>query len=114
MAQISNTLNVHPFDPITPTEVRWASKMLQGALPGVALRFKRIDMAEPLKKEVIPYIEAERLGQMPLKKPTRMLQAIFHRQDDWSFCKALLNVDTRCIVYVRQLPAGTQVGRELP
>lgn len=54
---------LHPFDPLTPSEIQLAVKILESTFPGVKLRYKRIDVQEPLKKDVIPYIEAERLGQ---------------------------------------------------
>ena len=49
---------LHPFDPITPAEIQLAVKILEAAFPGVSLRYKKIDVNEPLKKEVVPYIEA--------------------------------------------------------
>lgn len=53
----------HPFDPIRPEEISLATAILKASLPGVNLRFKVIDVKEPIKKDVIPYIEAERTGQ---------------------------------------------------
>ncbi|UKZ84449.1 uncharacterized protein TrAFT101_000361 [Trichoderma asperellum] len=53
----------HPFDPIRPDEISLATTILKASLPGVNLRFKVIDVKEPIKKDVIPYIEAERTGQ---------------------------------------------------
>lgn len=100
---------LHPFDPITPGEIQLATKLLQTALPGVDLRYKRIDLQEPIKKDVIPYIEAERLGKPLPPKPARLLVALFHRLDTGAFCKALLNASTRAVVSLNEMPKDIQV-----
>jgi primary-amine oxidase len=100
---------LHPFDPITPGEIQLAVKILEAAFPGVPLRYKKIDVNEPLKREVVPYIEAERLGKPLPAAPTRLLQVLFHRLDNGAFYKALLNAGARSIVYAKQLPKEVQV-----
>jgi primary-amine oxidase len=69
---------LHPFDPVSPSEIELAVNLLRAAFPDVKLRFKLIDINEPIKKDVIPYIEAERLGQPVPAKPARILQILFH------------------------------------
>ena len=100
---------LHPFDPITPWEIQLAVRILESAFPGVKLRYKRIDLQEPTKHEAIPYIEAERLDKPRPRKPARLLMALFHRLDNGSFYKALLNADTKAIVYAKELPKAVQV-----
>jgi primary-amine oxidase len=100
---------LHPFDPITPAEIQLAVKILEAAFPGVSLRYKKIDVNEPLKREVVPYIEAERLGKPLPTAPTRLFQVLFHRLDNGAFYKALLNAGTRSVVYAKQLPKEVQV-----
>lgn len=100
---------LHPFDPLTPDEIQLAVKILEASFPGVKLRYKRIDVQEPLKKDVIPYIEAERLGQPLPHRPARVLQTLFHRLDSGSFYKALINADTKSIIYAKELPKHVQV-----
>ncbi|KAL1999642.1 hypothetical protein VTN02DRAFT_4221 [Thermoascus thermophilus] len=98
----------HPFDPITAGEIRLAVKILEATFPGVPLRYKRIDVQEPVKKDVVPYIEAERLGKPLPPKPARVLMALFHRLDSGTFYKALLNADTKSVIYARELPKDVQ------
>ncbi|KAL3487494.1 copper amine oxidase [Aspergillus germanicus] len=100
--------SLHPFDPITPSEITLATKILQAAFPGVSLRYKKIDIFEPIKAEVVPYIEAERLGKPLPAKPTRLLQVLFHRLDSGAFFKGLLNADAKSVVYVKELPKEIQ------
>jgi primary-amine oxidase len=105
----TTAVTLHPFDPLAPSEIQLAVKILEAAFPGVPLRYKRIDVQEPLKKEVIPYIEAERLGTPLPKRPTRLLQSLFHRLDTGAFYKALLNAETKSVVFAKELPKHVQV-----
>lgn len=100
---------LHPFDPITPGEIQLAVKILQAAFPGVTLRYKRIDVQEPFKKDTVPYIEAERLGKPLPPKPARLLMVLFHRMDTGAFYKGLLNAESRAVVSMREMPKDIQV-----
>ncbi|OJJ42956.1 hypothetical protein ASPZODRAFT_104276 [Penicilliopsis zonata CBS 506.65] len=107
-ASTATAVSPHPFDPIQPAEITLAVRILEAALPGIPLRYKRIDVNEPVKKDVIPYIEAERL-RMPLPpKPTRVLYVMFHRLDTGAFLKALLNADTKSPIFIKELPREVQ------
>ncbi|KAL2822708.1 copper amine oxidase [Aspergillus cavernicola] len=99
---------LHPFDPVSPGEITLATKILEAAFPNTALRYKKIDIQEPIKAEVIPYIEAERLGNPLPPKPTRVLQVLFHRIDTGAFFKALLNADKKSVIYATELPKEIQ------
>lgn len=109
VASQATSAHLHPFDPLTLSEIQLAVKVLEAAFPGEPLRYKRIDVQEPLKKDVIPYIEAERLGQQLPPRPARVLQILFHRLNSGAFCKALLNADTQSTIYAKELPKHIQV-----
>ncbi|KAJ5943188.1 hypothetical protein N7516_003356 [Penicillium verrucosum] len=98
----------HPFDPITPEEIKLAVRILEATFPGVSLRYKRIDVNEPIKKDVVAYIEAERLRRPLPPPPARLLYVLFHRLDTGAFYKAILNADKRTIVYAKELPKEVQ------
>ena len=99
----------HPFDPISPGEITLSSSILQHALSGVALRFRRIDLQDPIKKDIIPYLEAERLGQQLPNPPPRIVQVLFDNEQTGTLCKALVNATSRSVVYVKELPKHIQV-----
>lgn len=105
---MATTVHLHPFDPITPGEIQLAVRLLEAAFPGVSLRYKRIDIQEPIKRDVIPYIEAERLRTPRPSKPARLLYALFHRLDSGAFLKALLNADTKSIIHVKEFSKEVQ------
>ncbi|CAG8947675.1 unnamed protein product [Penicillium salamii] len=100
----------HPFDPLQPGEIRLATAILHAALPDVPLRFKTIDVQEPIKSTVIPFIEAERLGKSLLEvpRPARLLFSYFHRVDTGAFMKALIHLGDRKVVSMKQLPVGVE------
>ncbi|EER45636.1 copper amine oxidase [Histoplasma capsulatum H143] len=98
----------HPFDPIRPNEVSLAAEILQASFPDVPLRFKVIDVQEPIKRDVVPYLEAERLGTPLPAKPARIIQSLFHRLDTKAFLKALVNLDTRTVISAKELPKHVQ------
>ncbi|QQK39506.1 Primary amine oxidase [Penicillium digitatum] len=100
--------NLHPFDPITPGEIQLAVSVLESAFPGAKLRYKRIDLQEPAKHEVVPFLEAERRHEVHPPKPARLLMVLFHRLDNGSFFKALINADTKSIVSAKELPKDVQ------
>lgn len=99
----------HPFDPITPEEINLAVRILEATFPGVPLRYKRIDVNEPIKKDVLPYIEAERLRRPLPQPPARLIYTLFHRLDSGAFYKAVLNADKGIIVFAKELPREVQV-----
>ncbi|PLN76423.1 copper amine oxidase [Aspergillus taichungensis] len=100
---------LHPFDPITPHEIRLVARILEAAFPGVALRYNRIDLHEPIKNDVVPYIEAERLRQPLPPRPARLLYSYFHRQDNGACYKSLVNADSKTVVSTKAIPEGVQV-----
>lgn len=101
---------LHPFDPIAPHEIRLVVRILEAAFPGVALRYNRIDLHEPIKQDVVPYIEAERLRRPLPPKPARLLYSYFHRRDNGACYKALVNADSKSLVSTKAIPEGVQVG----
>ncbi|PYH93493.1 amine oxidase [Aspergillus ellipticus CBS 707.79] len=105
---LATSASAHPFDPVRPHEIRLAARILEAAFPGVKLRYNRIDIHEPIKRDVIPYIEAERLRKPLPLKPARLLYSYFHRLDTGACCKAVINIDATSIVYVKTLPEGVQ------
>jgi primary-amine oxidase len=68
----------HPFDPVTAEEIRSAVTILGAEFKGIELRFKLIDVNEPTKNDVIPYVEAELFGQQLPAPPLRLIQCLFH------------------------------------
>lgn len=87
-------------------------RILETAFPGVPLRYKRIDLNEPIKKDVLPLLEAERLGRPLPSFPARLLYVLFHRLDTGAFMKAILNAEKRTVVYAKELPKEVQVRSE--
>lgn len=103
---------LHPFDPISAQEIEHASHAIRNGLPGVSIRFRRIDLDEPIKKLTIPYIEAERLGQDLPTPPPRIAQVLFDNEDVGTLCKAKVDLRQQSVISIRELPKGTQVSSD--
>ena len=57
---------VHPLAPLSSPEITTCVHLVRGRSPqGTSLRFKAITLLEPEKKDVIPYLAAEREGKCP-------------------------------------------------
>ncbi|KAF4947686.1 hypothetical protein FSARC_13903 [Fusarium sarcochroum] len=98
----------HPFDPLRADEINTAVKVLGAALKDVPLRFKTIDIQEPRKAEVIPFIEAERLGAAFPPHPDRIAYVLLHRMDTRAFMKGLVNVTRNSVVSLKELGSDVQ------
>ncbi|KAL7785640.1 copper amine oxidase [Trichoderma ceciliae] len=99
---------MHPFDPIRADEITLAADILKAALPDTSLRFKVIEVQEPVKKDVIPYLEAERTGQPLPPPPPRLVFSYLHRLDTHAFLKAVVNLDSKTVTSLEQLPGHIQ------
>ena len=99
---------VHPFDPITPEEIKASIAILRNAFPDSDLRFKVVDLQEPVKQDVIPYIEAERLGQPLPTPPARLVHALFHKTKTGAFMKALVEPSAGKVIFAKELPKDVQ------
>lgn len=104
--------SIHPFDTVTESEVRLASKLVKDAYPASAnVHFTQIDKVDPPKKDMIKYLEAEKHGgELPFIP--RVLYCYYYTEQ-LTFNKALVNVTIGHIITKTQLPKGT-VGPFLP
>lgn len=98
----------HPFDPLRPEEIEQSAAILRAALPDIKLRFKTIEVREPIKNDVIPFIEAERLGRSLPRRPARVIYVLFHRLDTGAFMKALINLTDGAVLSIKELPRHVQ------
>jgi primary-amine oxidase len=98
----------HPFDPLRPDEIETTVRLFRTLFPGVPLRFKTIDIQEPVKQDVIDYIEAERTGKQLPPAPARIVFCFFHRLDNHAFFEGQINLKTQSIIFAKELPNNVQ------
>lgn len=65
----------HPLDPISASEIQCASKLIAKKYASSKFRFQQIELQEPRKSELSPFIEAHRLGVSPSRTPDRRVRA---------------------------------------
>jgi hypothetical protein len=58
----------HPIGPLTASEITRATSLLKASWPAnTDFNFKAVTLLEPLKAELLPYLQAERSGSAPAK-----------------------------------------------
>ena len=88
---------IHPFDSVKDFEIRLASKLVKDAYPASAnVHFVQIDRVDPPKKDMIKYLDAEKVGQTPQAIP-RILYTYYYT-NTLTFNKALVNVTAGHII----------------
>lgn len=56
----------HPLGPLTGAEITQSSDLIRAQWPeGTGFQFKVVTLLEPVKDELVPYLDAERAGQTP-------------------------------------------------
>ena len=102
----SGHATVHPLDSLTERDISIAVSIVKKRYSAVKLRFKNAEVHETLKAELVPYLEAERLGlstsEAP-QRPPRIISLTFHPQDNKMFSEALVNIDSQKIISIHQL-----------
>ena len=72
------TATSHPLGPLTGAEITQSSDLIRAQWPeGTKFQFKVVTLLEPLKTELVPYLDAERAGQTP-KPIERKSQVVYY------------------------------------
>jgi len=70
----------HPLCPLTASEISTTASLVKSVWPSnIDLRFKAITLDEPLKKELVPYLEAEHSGAPLPQIPRKAFVAYYIR-----------------------------------
>lgn len=85
----------HPYAPLSTTEIVNASSLMKAKWPqGTDLQFKMVTLAEPPKKDVLPYLEAERTGTS-LPHIDRVAFVSYYLRKTTKFFEAYVNLTTQ-------------------
>ncbi|KIX04344.1 uncharacterized protein Z518_05212 [Rhinocladiella mackenziei CBS 650.93] len=97
--------NPHPFDPLTPQEIRSTANHVRAAFPDQEAYFRVITLAEPPKTDMIAFLDAEHdEGTLPTS-PSRiaLVQMFLGPRDGEHFYQLKVNVDSGAIAQKEQL-----------
>lgn len=73
-----NKATSHPLGPLTAAEITQSSDLIRAQWPeGTEFQFKIVTLLEPLKDELVPYLDAEKAGQSP-KPIERKSQIVYY------------------------------------
>lgn len=77
----SNHISVHPLAPINGTEIQNAVALVRAQWPAdTDLHFKAVTLQEPVKAEMLPYLEAEFSGSTLPKIDRRVFLTYYLRR----------------------------------
>ncbi|KAL1973967.1 hypothetical protein VTN31DRAFT_5527 [Thermomyces dupontii] len=93
----------HPFDPLSPEEISKAADIIRKAHAGQKITFRVLTLAEPPKKLMIPFLEAEHQGRSA-QPPARQAQVQFHTDARPDLMEAIVELSTGRIVELQALP----------
>ncbi|KAK0640020.1 Copper amine oxidase 1 [Lasiodiplodia hormozganensis] len=97
----------HPFDPLSPEEIRLAGQIVRNDLAGVDVNFRVITLLEPTKDEMIPFLEHEHSGIGSVSTPSRVAKVqayVGQAGEKKKFTEFMVNLNTRCIQSKQELP----------
>lgn len=95
---------MHPLDPLTPVEIRLASRLIKDFNPPNSVHFKNITLIEPAKKELRPFLAAERKRNgRPLAAPTRRASSLYYHRGTPDLFYATVDLDAPRLEHVEKL-----------
>lgn len=95
----------HPLDPLTAAEILQVSSLLKAKSPDKSLHFKCINITEPPKPSLRPFLRAEREGTAAASLARKASALYYHRGTSDLFL-AEVNLTSNSITKVEKLGAG--------
>lgn len=95
---------MHPLDPLTPAEINAASAIVKQHETGKDVHFKNIELLEPTKRQLRPYLRAERHGApIGSSQLGRRVSALYYHRGTADLFRAVVNLGERRIEDVQRL-----------
>ncbi|KUI59977.1 Copper amine oxidase 1 [Cytospora mali] len=86
------SITSHPLGPLTAAEITQSSDLIKAQWPeGTKFQFKVVTLLEPLKDELVPYLDAEKAGQSP-KPIERKSQVVYYLRNTDKLHEAVVNL----------------------
>jgi primary-amine oxidase len=80
-----------------------AASTVRNFFPGAQLIFRVITLLEPPKKELVPYLQAERLGKISPTAPPRVAQILFYVENGSQFRQARVDLGSKQLYDLKTL-----------
>ncbi|KAH8809310.1 amine oxidase [Xylogone sp. PMI_703] len=98
MSESSETgISLHPLDPLVPREISLASKLIKNTFLSSNITFRAITLAEPAKKSLISYLDAERRGLPLPPPPPRIAKVLYYLDKPTQFREIKVNLTTQTV-----------------
>ncbi|KAL6405285.1 copper amine oxidase [Ilyonectria robusta] len=102
------TNTVHPLSLLSATEIELATATLRAYMKDTEINFRKLDLQDAPKKELIPYLEAERLRKPLPTAPSRFVRTLIRRLDTLTFHVASIRLSPPEVVSVEDMPEHYQ------
>jgi primary-amine oxidase len=86
---------MHPLDPLTPSEIDAASAIIKHREAGKNAHFKNIELLEPPKKQLRPYLRGERHGATRSSQLARRVSILYYHRGTSDLFRAIVNLTER-------------------
>lgn len=94
---------LHPLDPATAEEITFATSIVKRAFDGIELHFKAGGLQEPVKSDLVAYLDAEHNGQ-PLPDLPRCIFLMWYIKRTPRLFEAIVDVTNGKIIHQLELP----------
>jgi len=97
----------HPFQPLSPAEIREAARVARAAFPGQSPNFRVITLQEPPKHLMVQWLEASEQRKPGVEQPPRAARVQVILRDETGpgqLHELLIDLDTLAVVRMEHLP----------
>jgi primary-amine oxidase len=94
---------MHPLDPLTSSEITAAASLVQNYEAGKNVHFKNIELIEPSKGELRPFLRRERHQVSNSTPPPRRVSLLYYHRGTANLFRAVINLSVREIEDVQPL-----------
>ncbi|KAL4796166.1 copper amine oxidase [Aspergillus venezuelensis] len=95
---------MHPLEKLTLNEITLGVSILRDSLPGVELQLIQLNRHDAPKRDIIPYLEAERLKQELPPAPPRLMKVLGRRMDTKDYFTAVVRLSSSEVLSVYNIP----------
>ncbi|KAL4954193.1 copper amine oxidase [Aspergillus filifer] len=95
---------MHPLENLTLDEITLGVSILRDSLPSVELRFLQLNRHDATKRDIIPYIEADRLNQKLPPAPPRLMKVLGRKMDTKDYFTAVVQLSPSEVLSMYNIP----------
>ncbi|KAF5098944.1 hypothetical protein D0Z03_001113 [Geotrichum reessii] len=95
----------HPFDQFSLKEIENSVAFIKAQHPGKTIHIKTVEREEPPKALMVPFLEAEKAGKIPIPPP-RIAHCVYYVMENKAVSELWVNLNEQKVTQYKQLPKG--------